>query len=140
MIAICPVGPPKEINPSLSQKRNASPKLGRATTGLSCFAPGGLSIRLSKLLHKVRKPLRERNLVGNAGQSSGGDIRGTLQKRQKSIAFAAWAVLFSARCRREICALACLGYLPCSLSPVQAKRFLPPPPRSELARLNGPTR
>jgi hypothetical protein len=29
MIAICPVGPPKEMNPSLSQKRNASAKLGR---------------------------------------------------------------------------------------------------------------
>src|SRR5687768_3881199 len=108
MIAICPVGPPKEINPSFSQKRNASPKLGRATTELSCFAPGGLSIRLSKLLHKVRKPIRERNLVGSAGRSSKRNSRVTLQNRQKRIAFAAWAVLFSARCCQEICAFACL--------------------------------
>src|SRR2546421_11969628 len=28
MIAICPVGPPNEINPSLSQNRNASAKEG----------------------------------------------------------------------------------------------------------------
>src|SRR6266480_4540548 len=31
IIAICPVGPPKEMNPSLSQNRNASPKLGCLT-------------------------------------------------------------------------------------------------------------
>ena len=28
MIAICPAGPPNEMNPSFSQKRNASQKLG----------------------------------------------------------------------------------------------------------------
>src|SRR5215510_16037981 len=45
MIAICPAGPPKEMNPSLTQKRNASVKetlrpLGRRS--LSCGSPDSL--------------------------------------------------------------------------------------------------
>src|SRR5262245_12493122 len=45
MIAICPAGPPKEMNPSLTQKRNASAKetlrpLGRRS--LSCGSPDSL--------------------------------------------------------------------------------------------------
>src|SRR5581483_3845219 len=33
MMAICPVGPPKLMNPSFSQKRNASPNEGASTPG-----------------------------------------------------------------------------------------------------------
>src|SRR5204862_6796545 len=35
MIAICPAGPPKLMKPSLSQKRNASAKLGLTTVPLT---------------------------------------------------------------------------------------------------------
>ena len=40
MMAICPVGPPKEMKPSFSQNLNASAKLGAArrsgSTGVAC--------------------------------------------------------------------------------------------------------
>src|ERR1044071_5479523 len=42
MIAICPAGPPKEMKPSFTQKRSASPKLTRRT-GAAASLPPGLS-------------------------------------------------------------------------------------------------
>src|SRR4051795_797633 len=53
IIAICPVGPPKEINPSLSQNRNASPKLGCRTEAslvvkVVLIATG----KVSKVIHR----------------------------------------------------------------------------------------
>ena len=39
MIAICPPGPPKLMNPSFSQNRNASAKLGRGMLVASLRSP-----------------------------------------------------------------------------------------------------
>jgi hypothetical protein len=37
MMAICPAGPPKLINPSWIQNRKASAKLGKAIEGSDCM-------------------------------------------------------------------------------------------------------
>src|SRR3954453_23596190 len=51
MIAICPVGPPKEINPSLSQKRNASPKLVDPLTVVFEFRVAGSEGEMKYVFH-----------------------------------------------------------------------------------------
>src|ERR1043166_4235899 len=63
MMAIWPVGPPNEMNPSLIQKRNASRKLGLEAADLSFMKSG--TRRLSHffyieqyLLHQQIRPLR----------------------------------------------------------------------------------
>src|SRR3954467_11782615 len=61
MIAIWPVGPPNEMNPSLTQKRNASPKLGFDTAALSFMECGesrsshSFYITQYLLRHQIRK-------------------------------------------------------------------------------------
>src|SRR5215213_5021351 len=40
MMAICPAGPPNEMKPSFTQKRNASPKLTCLTEAPASLTPG----------------------------------------------------------------------------------------------------
>src|SRR5688572_18785708 len=107
MIAICPVGPPNEMKPSLSQKRNASPNVGRATTGLPCRPARGFSIRLSKVLHKMRETSPRTQSCPKHALRLQGDLGETLQNRQKNIVFLASTVLCSAKCFPKISASAC---------------------------------
>src|SRR5262249_1653024 len=61
MIAICPAGPPKEINPSLSQNRNASAKGTlrlAALRSLSCSSPASLNCAIFGSLLAIFSPFR----------------------------------------------------------------------------------
>jgi hypothetical protein len=58
MIAICPAGPPKLMNPSLSQNRNASDSVGSAP-GAEALMPESVG-RVRRSLFKVEKAIDER--------------------------------------------------------------------------------
>src|SRR5215813_11440581 len=61
MIAICPAGPPKEMNPSLTQKRNASAKETLRPArwrSLSCGSPAALGCAIFSSLLAILCPFR----------------------------------------------------------------------------------
>jgi hypothetical protein len=58
MIAICPAGPPKLMNPSFSQNRNASDSVGSAP-GTGALMPESVG-RVRRSLFKVEKAIDER--------------------------------------------------------------------------------
>src|SRR5262245_65704036 len=61
MIAICPAGPPKEMNPSLTQKRNASAKETPSPAGwrsLSRASPTALGCAIFGSLLAILCPFR----------------------------------------------------------------------------------
>src|SRR5688572_27009681 len=68
MIAICPAGPPKLMNPSLSQKRKASAKLARAG------APTASPILSGAALTKSAPPAVLGFRSGQGGPSSMGGV------------------------------------------------------------------
>ena len=65
------------MKPSLSQKRSASPKVGRATSGR--LPAGGFSIRLSKVLHKMHGTPPRTQSCWNASGLAGG-FQGNITK------------------------------------------------------------
>src|SRR6187401_1938694 len=56
MSAICPAGPPKLMQPILSHKRKASPKLGRAPVTIVVILSRGLGRPVVPLLSRKTQP------------------------------------------------------------------------------------
>src|SRR4249919_139094 len=81
MSAICPAGPPKLMQPILSHRRKASPKLGRASVAIVVMLSRGLGRPVVPLLGRKTQP-GEQSIVDNEAAFKQSVIVVTGQRRK----------------------------------------------------------